>query len=114
MRRLTMAALALLMAGSLYAAEYYTYESVTVAASSVGLASATINPTGYDQINRCIARLETAQIRYRIGADPTAAEGIILEVGDILNIGSAADAQGIRFIRTGGASGTLKVQCWRQ
>jgi hypothetical protein len=84
------------------------FESITVAATAVGLSSAT-----YSGKQACEFRLETAQVRYRFdGTDPTSAEGVLLEVGDVVSIPNIAAARQTKFIRTGATSGTLKGHCW--
>jgi len=116
MRRLCLliVALALAGAGPLAQRRTVTYESITVgAAPAIGITAAITNPPGEPQQNGCTARLETAQVRYRFdGVDPTASEGMLFEVGDVLTIANNADARAIRFIRTGGTSGVLKVTCY--
>lgn len=84
------------------------FESITVAATATGIASAT-----YTGKQACEFRLETAQVRYRFdGTDPTSAEGVLLEVGDVVSIANVAMARQIKFIRTGATSGVLKGHCW--
>lgn len=113
MRRALLALILCAAAVTTRASDVVTYESITVAATAIGITSTVTNPVGRMQANACSARLETAQIRYRFdGTDPTAAEGMLLEVGDMLLIGSNEDARRIRFIRTGSTSGVLKVSCW--
>ena len=103
-----------LAGGLLWASDRVTYEQITVGSTAVGIAVTTSNPTGAPQQNRCVARLETAQIRYRTdGIAPTTTVGTLLEVGDVLTIASNADARRIRFIRTGGVSGVLDVECFQ-
>lgn len=109
-----MLALLVALAVPVSAAQFWTYEALTVADSSIGLTDSTINPSGQQQITNCQARLETAQIRYRLDGAPTTTVGMLMEVGDVLNIESAADAKMIRFIRTGSSSGSLRVTCWRK
>lgn len=116
MRRILWLLLVVALCVPAMGSDVVTYESLTVDATSggVGLAAATLNPTARGQINGCSARLETAQVRYRFdGTGPTAAEGMLLEVGDTLLIGSHEDARRIRFIRTGATSGVLKTSCWQ-
>lgn len=99
---------------ALSAAQVVTYESITVTDTAVAISTATIAPAGPGYIDACEGRLETAQIRYRWdGTAPTAAEGTLLEVGDVLPIETYDDALRIRFIRTGSTSGVLKIHCWR-
>lgn len=87
-------------------AKFSTFESITVADSSVALTSGTF-------ANRALAfiTVETAQIRFRLdgaATAPTATVGHILEAGDILELDSEHQLINIRFIRTGGVSGTLR------
>ena len=116
MRRLILAALLVGLAGTVPSAQgsrRVTYESVTVADTAIGITATITNPTGFPQQTGCSARLETAQVRYRFdGTAPTASEGMLFEVGEVLNIGSNEDARAIRFIRTGATSGVLKISCW--
>ena len=116
MRRILALGLVLALSAPLVASQVQvkTYESLTVADSSVGLSSSTISPDGQGQIAQCYGRLETAQIRYRWdGTAPTSSEGLLLEVGDTLTIDGFDVASAIRFIRTGSTSGVLKVSCWK-
>lgn len=81
------------------------YESITVAASAVGLTSAT-----YGTSTKAEMTLETGQIRVRKdGTNPTSAEGHIVEVGDIIKLNSASDLATFKAIRTGATSGVLKI-----
>ena len=105
--------IALLLGVTLLAQADSTYESITVANTSIGITTAITNPSGQPQQNRCLARLETASIRYRVdGTAPTSSEGILIEVGDTIEISGNTVARIIRFIRTGSTSGVLKVSCW--
>lgn len=115
MKRLVLAlALATLLLAPSHAAQYVTYESITVAATAVGISDLVLTPLGVPQMTNCSGRLETAQIRYRFdGTAPTSAEGALLEIGDTFLIDNPADADRILFIRTGAVSGVLKVHCWR-
>lgn len=91
-----------------------TYESVTVATTAVGLATATTNPTGDLEITRCRGRLETAQVRQRWdGTNPTSTEGELVDIGDVVTIEGNDVARRVRWIRTGSTSGVMKVHCWR-
>ena len=115
MRRLILAALLVGLAGTVPSAQrrVITYESITVAGTAIGITATITNPAGQPQQNGCTARLETAQVRYRWdGTDPTASEGMLFEVGDVLTIGNNEDARAIRFIRTGATSGVLKISCY--
>ena len=81
------------------------HEELTVADSAIGLTSAT-----YLDATRAEMTLETAQIRIWVdGTDPTASEGHLVEVGDIIILNSVAQIAGFKAIRTGGTSGVLKA-----
>lgn len=102
-----------LAVASLEARRAATFESITVANTAVGIAAATLLPGG-DRAVGCEGRLETAQVRYRFdGTDPTASEGVLLEVGDVLPMRAYQEASALKLIRTGSTSGVLKVHCWR-
>ncbi len=82
----------------------FAYESKTIAATAVGCTAGT-----YGDATRAEMTLETAQIRYRIdGTSPTASEGHLVEVGDLIILKSAAQIANFEAIRTGGVSGVLK------
>ena len=84
-----------------------TFEQITVANTAIGITAAI-----RDGMSACGFRLETAQVRWRIDAAPTASVGTLLEVGDVLTISRIEDAQMIKFIRTGATSGLINVNCW--
>lgn len=87
------------------ATDAYAFESITVAASAIGLTSAT-----FDDSTKAEMTLETAQIRVRKdGTNPAAGEGHLVEVGDTIILNSAADLATFKGIRTGTVSGVLKV-----
>ena len=88
----------------------FAYESVTVAASTIGLTAGTYQPSGEQHAREAICTVETNPIRFRVDADPTAAEGELLNVGDTVTLEGIEDIRRCKFIRTGGASGTLKVR----
>lgn len=87
----------------------FQFEQITVAASSIGFTSATIQAgNGHPQMNKAVCRLETAQIRFRVdGTAPTSSVGTLLEVGDILTLTDPNELQQFRSIRTGATSGLL-------
>ena len=81
------------------------YESVTVADTAIGFTALT-----YGTNTHALITAETAQMRYRAdGTNPTAAEGHILNPGDVVTLTSLADITAFRAIRTGAVSGVLKV-----
>lgn len=84
----------------------FAYESIIVTATAKALTSAT-----YDNATRAELTLETAQIRYWCsGTDPTSSEGKVVEIGDQIILNSATQIAGFKAIRTGGTSGTLRVE----
>lgn len=84
------------------------FESITVAAAAIGFTSGSWNPsTGH--ANRAVVTVETASVRYRYdGSDPTAAEGHLLNAGDVLIVVGYDALSATKFIRTS-SSATLKV-----
>lgn len=84
-----------------------SFEQITVANTAIGITAAIRSG-----MSACMFRLETAQIRWRIDAAPTASVGTILEIGDVFTISRAEDLIAVKFIRTGSTSGLLNVNCW--
>ncbi len=85
---------------------YSAFESVTVDATAGGVALTTATIA---QMESALITAETAQVRFTLnGTAPTATAGHILEVGDVLEIDSSEAMGLVRFIRTGGTSGTLR------
>jgi len=77
------------------------YETLTIAASAVGLTGATTGES-------FVGRLETAQVRARgDGTDPTSSEGVLINPGDAI-VMSESEIRNTAFIRTGSTSGVLK------
>ena len=114
-RHLACAAIALaLIASSLSAQVHSTFQALTIANASVGLAAATL-ASGGRQMNYCVGRLETAQVRYRDDSTaPTATVGTVIEVGDVWEAWNNDTARVVRFIRTGAPSGVLSVHCYER
>lgn len=95
------------------AADFKTFETVTVAGTAVGLTSTTYAPTGSQQMSNCLARTESAEIRIRVdGTAPTASVGLLVSVGDTFEIASNADLAALKMIRTGSVSATVTFLCW--
>lgn len=106
--------LCLLQVSAVNGVEFVTYESVTVGATAVGLSVTTVNPPGRPPMRTCSGRLETAEVRFRFDfTDPTSTEGVLLSVGDTIDMQDAGVALAMRWIRTTATSGVLKVHCWR-
>lgn len=88
----------------------FDYESVTVAATAIGLTAAKYSPTGAQHARRAVCRVETAAIRYRAdGTNPTTSEGMLADSGDTIIVSGIEDIRRIKFIRDGATSGVLKV-----
>ena len=105
----------LVLAGSVYAVAQHqsTFERITVTNTAVGVATATTNPTGRQQMNTCYARLESGGVYFRDdGTDPTATVGAPLDVGDTVTISGNSIARSIRFIRSASTNGILSVRCY--
>lgn len=96
----------------LVAAQNVTYEAVTFTGTATGFATATITPPGQPQLVTCEGKLETAQIRVRYdGTLPTAAEGTLFDVGDVIRIDGHQALDLFRGIRTGATSGVIRFHC---
>ena len=116
MRRLTTILIAVLLLSVSLAAQwrYLNYEQLTVAASSVGITATKIQPNGQGTnplatVGAC--KLTTAQIRYRIdGPAPTSSTGVVVEIGDTIELNGTDVLQKFRAIRTGSTSGVLECQ----
>jgi len=83
----------------------FDYESVTVAASSIGLTAGK-----YLDAVKALITLETAQIR--ITTDGTAASatvGHIINIDDVVTLEGSHQIASFRGFRTGATSGVLKA-----
>ena len=90
----------------------FGHESVTIdnTAGGVGLTAATYAPSTKDMAKEAFLTLETAQIRWTIdGTAPTITVGHLLEIGQTLTLKDQIEIVKFKGIRTGGASGTLKI-----
>lgn len=83
----------------------FAFETVTVAATAIGLTSGT-----YKDAIRAMITLEDAQIRMRFdGTDPTAAIGHVANANDIIHLEGTRQLVNFNAIRTGATSGVLRV-----
>lgn len=83
----------------------FAFETVTVAATAIGLTSAT-----YADAIRAMITVETAQIRMRFdGTNPTAAIGHIGNADDIIYLEGTEQLANFNAIRVGAISGVLRV-----
>lgn len=98
------------------AANYRTFAQLTVDNTSGGvkIAASTIDPSGVPQMQHCMLRLETAEIRWTVdyATTVTTSVGTLMEPQEVLQIDSHADLAAFRAIRTGASSGTLDLSCW--
>lgn len=94
-------------------------ESMTIAASAVGFAAATVNrlnlavqaAAAYDVV--CIGTLETAAVRYTTeGTTPTSTVGHPWAVDQQLRVDGLASVRGFLAIRTTGTSGAVFWTCY--
>lgn len=115
MSRFILIVAGVLSASIVWAQAVVTFERVVIADAAVGLAVATLDPPGEQQIRACEARLETGQVRYVFDAGSTVGSGtgILLEIGDVLPITGHNFAAAMRFAKTGSTTGILFVHCWR-
>ncbi len=80
------------------------FEALTVDGSATAFTPATA-----DRAISAHVSVEGAQVRYRVGNNPTASVGTVLNEGDEIVVWGKADIDAIRFIRTGGVSATLNT-----
>lgn len=89
----------------------FGFEALAVTGTAGGFTAATYDPVGATSNPPAISaqvQCQVAQVRYRVdGTDPTAAIGILLEVGDEIVIWGTQDIKAFSAIRTGGTSATL-------
>lgn len=109
MRRLILSLLlAALLVSGLQAYDWFDFEQITVAASSIGFTSTKIAPSGRQQATIAICRLETAQIRFTINTTvPTTTVGTLWESGEERHFNGYDVLFNFRAIRTGATSGSL-------
>jgi len=90
--------------------EAYAYEAVTVSNVAVGFTAATIVPSGAAPARCAAITAENASCRFRIdGANPTAADGHLLNSGDSLVLWETNNLQRFRAIRTAGVDAMLRI-----
>lgn len=87
----------------------FDHETLTVAATAVGLTAAT-----YLNATRAELTVTKAQINMWVdGTDPTATVGEPVQIGDRIILKSAAQIAGIKFIRTSLTSAELPVHYFK-
>ena len=88
------------------------YESITVAATAIGLTTANVRGYGTNRYaaEKVVITVESAQLRWRDdGTDPTSSEGHLANVGTVLTLDNRDRIEKFRAIRTGSTSATLRV-----
>lgn len=88
-----------------------SYESVTVAATAIGISSSVYTVSGRNA-SLCTIATEDAPLRYRYdGTNPTSSEGVLIQSGSYLTLTGFANIKAFRAIRTTAVSATLKITC---
>ncbi len=90
-----------------------SYQALTISTTAVALAEATINPVDVGPVRLCVGRLETADVRYRLSGTPTASEGLLLRVDDVVQIQGQTNIRAFQAIRAGASDGVLRMECYR-
>jgi hypothetical protein len=91
--------------------EAFAYESLDVAGTAVGWTAATYAPSTNKPAKVAHVVVEGGAIRYRCdGTDPTAAEGMPVEVGGVFTVLGALNIKRFRAIRRDGVSAILHTE----
>ena len=89
------------------------YATLTVAGTAVGLDSASPALDAGASVKCALITVEDGPVRWRAdGSAPTDSEGHLLNIGDVLNLTDRnydSMLAAIKFIRTTGTSGKLKI-----
>jgi hypothetical protein len=109
MKKFLLILLLILISASIVMAD--SYESITVAGTSIGLTTAT-----YGRATWGICRVETAEIRYTMdgATTPTDAIGVLLEPFEWVILNNPDQLRNFRAIRTTGTSGYLKCHYFQR
>jgi len=82
------------------------YEAIAVGAAAVGITAALL-AVG---VNYALITVETQPVRFRMdGVDPTAVEGHLLNVGDVLELEGGTAVLQFRAIQTAAGASNLRV-----
>lgn len=93
-------------------AEMTKGEVITFSTTAVGFTSTTLRLPDGRMVTECTGRLEDAQIReYHNGSTPTASDGMLIEVGDVVTLNGTTNIRQFKGIRTGGTDGVIRFQC---
>lgn len=105
----------LILMGRVATAETFLYESLVVGTQTVSsTAITTIDNAAYPNIVGFYT-VETGNIRFRTdGAAPTAAEGHLLYLGDVLIIEGLTDIRNFKAISTTSGTSTLRISYKRK
>ena len=86
----------------------YDYETITVAATAIGLTASKLTAT--PKAKTVFITAESGVMRYRYdGTDPTSTVGHILRPNSTMTIEGSINLSQLKFIRTGTTSGKLQV-----
>lgn len=104
-----------LFLGKVAAAETFLYESIIVGTQTVSsTAITTINNAAYPNIVGFYT-VETGNVRFRTdGTAPTATEGHLLYIGDVLTIEGLTDILNFKAISTTSGTSTLRISYKRK
>ena len=92
-------------------------ERLIVGAASVGFTESTYTPNADlgQPADWATGKLEGGQIRYTTdGSNPAAAEGTLVEPGQVITVEGNRDIRRIRFVRTGTVDGALETEFARR
>jgi hypothetical protein len=84
------------------------YQKLTVSTTAVALTLPTASVGKGRKPRFAMLKVETNPVRYRDDADPTATDGILMAIADPAFL-YQGDLGTLKFIRQGGADGTLHV-----
>jgi len=98
----------------------FAFETITVAAVSIGFTAATINPTvagrpaSQTRAELAVFNCELGTLRYRLdGTDPTASVGNLLNIGDTISVYGYNNIKNFRMIRVTGTSASCSAHYFR-
>ena len=105
---------AIACSGLTYIPVGYASESITVSTVSIGFTTTKITPAGAQPAIYANCTLESNPIRHREdGLDPTSSVGLLVTAGQNIEVCGQQNIQVVRFIRQGGADGTLQCTYYR-
>ena len=96
-----------------YPLRAFAFEQITVSTTSVPFTAATVSPAGAERAIAAHVQVESAALRHRIDADPTATAGHFAEPGDEFWVWGTPDVDSIEFIRRDGVNAQINVTYYR-